>query len=232
MKNINADMLWIGFSQGCSRSLFDREAKDFQSGMTIYYAKEVTEIGELNPGSACNCGDCFSNDIKRECVMMYTKEFKNIKLLNGQHFDMQRMREDFYRIFWDVLTKKYPGQFKVCGNNAVFKTNNYCECECRAPCSPIIYPSHHNFSCRRDFEQCFSLEPNTFFCRQRYNPEKSQGTGESLLQVENIIKDFTENIGTLYTFEANEVNKEETDHFPLSTSGKTNTEIERWLREA
>ena len=124
------------------------------------------------------------------------------------------MQINFCVKFWDVLAKKYPDQFKVCGRNAVFKTNNYCECECRPPCSPIIYPSHHSVSCRRDFEQYFSLEPNTFFCRQRYNPVKSQATGEPFLQVENIIKDFAAKIGTMYTFEENEVNKEEADHFP------------------
>ena len=43
---------------------------------------------------------------------------------------------------------------------------------------------------------------------------KSQATGEPFLQVENIIKDFAAKIGTMYTFEENEVNKEEADHFP------------------
>ena len=61
---------------------------------------------------------------------------------------------------------------------------------------------------------------------------KSQATGEPFLQVENIIKDFAAKIGTMYTFEENEVNKEEADHFSLPTSGKNNTEIERWLRVA
>jgi len=52
-----------------------------------------------------------------------------------------------------------------------------------------------------------------------------------LVEVENIIKDFAAKIG-MYTFEENEVNKEEADHFSLPTSGKNNTEIERWLRVA
>jgi len=175
------DMLWIGFSQGCSFMPFEKGAKDFQSGMTIYYAEAVTEINKPNPLSVCSCGDSFSNKIKCRNVTRYSKKFKNIKFLNGQHFDTARLSEDFYRVFWDVLTKKYPDQFKVGGGNVVFKTEN------------------------------------------SWGRVREEG-------VENLIKEVTAKIGTMYTFEVNEVSKEKTEHFPLPTSEKTNAEIEAWLR--